>query len=188
LGVGLVIDILQPVSINRLNILFVPLLLLMALPIVWLAEWSRIALGAAVGALLVGFAAFTFVYHGPQFRRQLDAAFFTGLMPALEFAGRAAPDQSVPICVTSQPNMPYIFVLFVDPADPRAYLPTIVYSNPRAPIRTVEKLGRYSFGTQNCPEDARAVCVLHTGEAPLGGETYETTTFDSYTVYTPAAS
>jgi len=73
LGVGLVIGMLQPVNINRLNILFIPLLLLMALPIVWLAERSRIALGAAVGILLIGFAAFTLVYHGPQFRRQLDA-------------------------------------------------------------------------------------------------------------------
>jgi hypothetical protein len=180
--VSLLTGILQEVNVNRINLLFIPLLLCMAFPLEWLRKHLRILYFLAIFTLLIGFSFFTERYHGPDYRQQADRYFFTGLLPALEHAGRAV-DQ--PVCVTDRVNMPYIFVLFSDKPDPATYLKTIQYDDPYSSFRKVISLGRYTFGLANCPADPRTVYVLSGEDPPANGILFSETTYGRFQVYAP---
>lgn len=181
---SVMIGLLQPVNINRLNLIFIPLILCIALPLLWLAERWRMALVLIVGVFLIGFVAFTRDYHDAQYREQANRAFFTGLLPALELA-RQAGMSDTPICVTGSINMPYVFVLFSEQMNPADYLEEIKYLDPRAPFRQVRALGRYTFGRQHCLPDRRTIYILDE-EAPLYVDIqYTVSRFGNYAVYVP---
>jgi len=176
------IGLVQEVNINRLNLIFIPLLLSVAYT---LTSADRLFKGA--GALLtviflIGFAAFSYEYHGPKYQEQAKREFFDGLVPALDFARKAGDN---PICVTDHANMPYIFALFSDPMSPAEYLPTIEYSNPSAVFRPVRKLGRYTFGVDNCSRDPRTVFVVENETPPRLSISYSAHRFSRYQVLIP---
>ncbi len=180
----LILGVLEAVNIGRLNLIFIPLLFSIAAVLAWIAQRSKIGAGIAVFLFLLAFALFTRAYHGLQYRAIADREFSAGLLQAIDFASKQ-PDQ--PVCVTSSPNMPYIYVLFSQKLDPRVYLPTIKWINPHAPFRGVAHLGRYDFGLKNCSPDPRTVLVLaRDGETPpQNGVEYQPTTFTEFTVYSP---
>jgi len=181
---SLTIGILQPVNINRINLIFIPLIICMALPLVWLGERRRSALVLALCVLLVSFAAFTRDYHSDRYREQANQIFFTGLLPAVEFA-RQAGDIHNPICVTGSVQMPYIFVLFIEQMDPADYLRDIDYLDPHAPFRQVRALGRYTFGLENCLRDRRTIYVLNEERPPYLDIDHTDSSFGNYNVYVP---
>lgn len=182
LGVGLILGILQPVNINRINLLFIPLIFCVAYVLLWVADRSTPALMIAVAVFMTAFSFFTADYHGAQYRSAAGRDFFTGLLPAINFASQQGDKN---ICVTDAVNEPYIYVLFSQHLNPSVYLKDIVYLNPRAAAGQVRQLGRFSFGLDNCPQDAHTVYVL-SAETPPGGDiTYSLHNFGSFIVYIP---
>jgi len=184
LTASLTIGILQSVNINRISLIFIPLIICVAFPLFWLWERRRLALVLALCVFLVGFAYFTRDYHGDQYRRQAEQAFFAGLLPAVEFA-RQADDAHNPICVTGSVNVPYIFVLFVEQMNPADYLKDVDYLDPHAPFRQVRALGRYTFGLENCPLDRKTIYVLDGERPPYLDINYTVSSFENYNVYVP---
>ena len=182
LAVSLLIGVLQAVNVNRINLVFIPLLLCMACPLEWIRKRLKILYVLAVFSLLIGFSFFTDKYHGPDYRQQADNFFFTGLLPALDQA-RQFGDR--PVCVTDRVNMPYIFVLFSEKPDPATYLKTIQYDDPYSSFRKVIRLGRYTFGLANCLSDPRSVYVLSGEDPPANGIRYSGTSYTRFQVYSP---
>jgi predicted MFS family arabinose efflux permease len=189
---SLAAGILQPVNMNRMNLIFIPLIFCIALVLLWLGERMKMALVFAICAFVVAFAFFTRDYHGAAYRREADQAFFTGLLPALDFARQAGAtgatgETGAPVCVTGAVNMPYIFALFSEEMNPGAYLRDVDYVDPHAPFRQVRSFGRYAFGVENWPQaDRRAIYVLPVEEQPPdNGIIYTVTTFENYSVYMP---
>jgi hypothetical protein len=184
LAASLIVGTLQPVNTNRLNIIFIPLLLCMAAPLTWLWQRSGRALAAAVAVLLVCFVLFTRDYHGSKYRKEADRYFFSGVLAAVDFARHAGNGRN-PICISGSVDMPYVFALFVEQVSPSQYLSTVSYVDPHASFRQVRTLGRYSFG-QYCIREPRTIYVLGDGQLTppiVGGST---TTFGNYKVYVPA--
>ena len=67
---AVVIGIMQhPVNLNRINLIFIPLILFMAAVLAWLEENLKIAFIGAICALLVGFGFFNRDYHGEAYRQ-----------------------------------------------------------------------------------------------------------------------
>jgi len=182
LGASLATGIMEPVNIQRLNLIFIPLILCTAAFASWLYEHLRPLFIVGMCALGVGFLLFTRDYHGAGYLRKADPVFFSELLPALSYATEAG---SNPICVTDQVNMPYIFVLFEDPMNPGDYLSTIQYVNPQGEFRRVETLGRYAFGLDNCNASPTTIYVLASEQPPGGGAGYAVRKFGAYRVYTP---
>jgi 4-amino-4-deoxy-L-arabinose transferase-like glycosyltransferase len=172
----------QPVIINRINLIFIPLILCVAYAIYWLNDRYRAVLPAAVLVLLAVFVLFTRDYHGPVYRQEIGKEFYDGLLPALDFARQSGG----PVCVTDyKVYMPYIFVLFVEKMPPAQYLKQVEYVDPGQPLREVRSLGRYTFGVANCAPDSRMSFILFNQERmPVKGD-YRKTTFGNYIVYTP---
>jgi hypothetical protein len=178
LSIGLVIS----VNINRFGLVFIPLLLCISTLLVELGNRHRYVTIAALCALLIGFIAFTRDYHGGNYRREADKQFFSGLIPAFDFAHQASGS---PICVTDTVNMPYIFALFSEGTNPADYLDDVEYKDPAAAFREVRSLGRYRFGMDECPTDPKTIYILSGEPPPENGIDYKVTTFDTFKVYVP---
>jgi hypothetical protein len=185
LGSAMTLGILQQANINRIGLVFIPLLLATAALLDWLRRHFPVGLLLAILALLIGFALFTRDYHGPVYRNQVDGPFFTGFLDALNFAHEY---EDHPICVTTEVRMPYIFVLFVEKMDPAEYLPTIEYDDPHSAFRQPRFIGRYRFGLNKCLDHSAAmIYVLDQSETLPGADELEVKAFGNFRVYVPSS-
>jgi hypothetical protein len=183
LGSAMTLGLLQQANINRIGLVFIPLLLATAALLDWLRRHFAVGFSLAILALLIGFTLFTRDYHGPFYRDQVNGPFFTGFLDALDFA-HGYDDR--PICVTTEARMPYIFVLFVEKMDPAEYLPTIEYDNPRSSFRQPRFIGRYRFGLDRCLDhSAGTIYVLDQMETLPGAEEFDVKAFGNFRVYLP---
>jgi 4-amino-4-deoxy-L-arabinose transferase-like glycosyltransferase len=144
---AVILAALQPVNINRMNILFLPLVFFLAFGIRYIGRTREVflALLCLYGVSFVGFV-HAYVTRYPE---QAGPAFFAGLGEAIQDASRHTDG---PICVTSQINQPYIFVLFYEQIDPHLFLRTVQYENPGEEFQRVASFGRYVFGIERCRE------------------------------------
>jgi len=176
------IGALEEVNINRINILFIPLIMSMAVPLLWLEGRLRYMRWVLIALLLASFTAFTVDYHGSQNRQRLGVYYFAGLLPAIDSARQVT---DVPVCITGKVNMPYIDVLFEEPTPPAEFLKTVKYADAEAPFRFVTSFGRYSFGLDNCSKDPQTVFVLREETPPDKTISYQVESFGSFKVYKP---
>ena len=172
-------------NVNRLNMLFLPLVWYQAAGLMLLARGlGLLARGhgrvrpvlSALPALALALAAALMLryYVGPC-RDRLAPAFFDGLTEALACAA-AEPS---PVWVAEGVNMPYIFALFATKTPPSDFLAAVDYVDPSAAFRKVRSFGRFHFGEEP-PMDA--VRVYPSGQAE-GGEILGV--FGGYTVVKP---
>ncbi len=179
----LIFGVLQRVNINRINLIFIPLLLCTALAVDWIGMRWRILYAFGVAAFAIAFVWFTVIYHGPAYRTAIDRKFHKGLLPAIQYASSLTTG---PICVTDKIDMPYIFVLFAEQPDPFQVIHTIQYGDPSNDMYPVRSLTRYAFGAQNCVPSERLVYVWTTDEVPPHvGLRYRYEFFDNFVVYSP---
>ena len=182
LAACLVVGVLEPVNIGRINLIFIPLTFCIAALLNWISTRSRIGFWLAVSAFLVAFALFSREYHGQEYRAIADREFSAGLLPAIDFAARQGQGA---ICVTRKVNMPYIYVLFSQRLDPAGYLANVKYANPHGIFRQVSHLDRYNFGLNNCPDDEQTIYVLADEPPPQNGMRYGLSNFGHFAVYVP---
>jgi hypothetical protein len=183
LTASFILGVLYPININRINLIFIPLLLCMAIPIAWLGERMKIVQVTAIIALLIGFFFFTRDYHGDEYRSQIGGSFFTGILPALDSIHNKTDH---PICITGTINMPDIYVLVSEKLNPADYLKNIEYIDPpEASFRRIRSLGRYTFGLENCRNDLDTIYILKEEKPGNPNISYKVTQFNDYKVYLP---
>jgi len=182
-GASFLIGVIQEPNVNRLNIIFIPIILSIAYCLFWLNNFFKFVLPTSICLLLVGFILFTISYHGEPYRQQINYKFNAGLFSALELTKQF---ENNPICMTDKINMPYIFALFSEKSDPLNYLDTVKYVDPQAPLRQVASFGRYTFGWKNCIGSKSFVYLLRSDEIPPPlGERYKFEFFENFVVYYP---
>jgi hypothetical protein len=178
-----ILGVLQPVIINRINLIFIPLITCVTYFIYWLGQRYRIVLPVSVIVLLIAFGFFTKDYHGLAYRQEIGREFYEGLIPAIDFARQSGTG---PICVTTDKvYMPYIFVLYTEQIPPAEFIKKVDYIDPTQPLREVRSLGRYTFGLENCQDAAGTSFILFDNEKfPYKGN-YRKTSFGNYIAYSP---
>jgi hypothetical protein len=177
--------IIQPPTIHRINILFIPLILCVAVAVEWILR-PRAVLAVP---MILGIGAYAVLfwreYSGPDYRREIGWNFNNGLIPAVESV-KEYPQTAV--CITNEMSMPYIYVELADFRDPREWLATIRYEDADVKFRIVQHMGRYSFGIQNCPLDPKSIYILKNDQSlpeSLVDTEFETQEFRDYVVYFP---
>jgi hypothetical protein len=167
------------VNINRANIAMFPLVCCVAIAcgLLWRHRSIAIALSLLFGLSWIGFVS---NYFG-AYREQAAPAFFASFGEAIRHASAQTDGE---ICITSDVNMPYIFVLFANQEDPRTFYQTVRYENPGAEFQSVASFSRYRFGMQNCSRSAKVLLVTHDEEQRLGNEAFSAQRFERYTVLT----
>ncbi len=175
LAAAVVLAAVEPININRVNVVFIPIIFFVAVGIRTIAVQivpfavgsrptavARVVLAAFVAYYLVSFAYFTRAYFGASYRAQIGDAFFAHFGDAIN---RAASATTGPLCVTDHVNEPYIFVLFYRKLDPHLFEHTVQYENPGAEFQNVATFDRYTFGLDRCNPAITQGYVADEGEA-----------------------
>jgi len=158
---------------TRLNLAFLPWILLIADGIAFVAERSRRALAGVLSVFTLGAALFSAVYFHPDTVR-----FEVGFGEAIQ----AADAQEQPVFVAGK-AAEAMRVLFYTQMPPQEYLETVRYDNPYGEFRNEECFGKYTF-TPFLPTDEKLPCYvydhrLHT--FPFADE-YDITQYQWYAV------
>ena len=114
-------------NVNRLNIGLVPLVYCAVLGVSFFQDRLRIVFYGLVGLYAASFVAFTWTYF-TTYPAQVAPKFASSFTEAIVAASQ---DPHAKVCITSRIELPYIFVLFANKEDPREFLRTARYSNPR---------------------------------------------------------
>lgn len=168
------------VNVNRVNMLFLPLVYFQGVGLWTLGTWLRkpalLALPVLLAALL--FTRFFFT----DYAAQMAPVFYDGLCEAIEDAEKR--ESGTKFC-SYDVNMPYIFVLFETEMPVEQYRASVEYMNPGAAFEWVRAMEGWHFGYapngEHCaivrwdkvPDDYRiearygewCVCILVTDEA-----------------------
>lgn len=180
---SLIIGVMQPTNLNRINLIFIPLFLCVGLLWVKLEHYYQPVSLLAVSMFLIGFVAFTRAYHGEDFRKHASDYFHDGLIPALDAAKQV---ENVPVCVTGTLSNAYIYILYTEKMNPADYANTIQWIDASDPFRETHALDRYVFGLNYCPSDPKTIFVLSMKETPPdNGINYTIKTFSKYRLYIP---
>ena len=150
---GLAID----VNVNRVNTLWVPVVLLAALGVRWLCSFDARWLLAPLLVCAALFVRFT-GYYFTDYARQSRAHFGAGLEQAVD----AALAREGEIRVARGAN--YARVLFDSGQDPEEYRATVEYTNYPSAFLDVEGFGRFRFLTGLGEPDPACVYLVEDGD------------------------
>jgi hypothetical protein len=183
---SIAIGIIHPTNLTRLNLIFTPVLLCIALFVFELDQRLKYSLAVTVAALSVGFVFFTLAYHGEEYQKRAGSVFNSGIIPAVEYATEKGKSS---ICFTESTYSLYIYVLFTQKMNPAEYINDLEWSSPADPsdpARTPLQIGRYHFTLAACADDPDAAYILLLKETPPNKNIeYKSRQFDKFEVYLP---
>ncbi len=135
-------------NINRLNIIFPPLLYFAVFGIFYSYNYLKTKHKQQYQLLIIGiYSILFFLFTGYYFVFSIEKSkedFSYGLGNAIEYSEKTKP--KIPINITTNcVNMPYIYVCFYNKLNPELFRKTVVYEDNNAGFREVKKLGRYKF-------------------------------------------
>ncbi len=129
------------VNVNRINMIWLPLIYFSALGIELifrlLRRWSIVPLAGMLLCFLVFLSSYSTAFAGNG-----NVNFFPGLGSAI----RAAEDVGhETVYITDKVNQPYIFALFYTQTPPAEFVSTVVYRNPNSAFRRVDRFRGFEF-------------------------------------------
>lgn len=186
MAASIAIGVLHPVNLTRINLIFTPILLCLALLISELDKRLPQILPASVILLLFGFVLFNRAYHGEEYEKRASGIFNEGIIPAIEYA---AENGGSLICFTEQRYSLYIYVLLTQKYHPSDYvneLEWIAPEDPADPARTPRSLKQYRFRLDDCLSDPTAAYILTLKETPpISGIEFKEKKFSKFQVHLP---
>ena len=138
---GLLCAFLIRGNINRLNLLWLPLIYCSAvgfhLVLSRLGSWAALPAAGALACALVFGASYVRVFGGRG-----EVNFFPGLGEAVAYAETLDAET---VYVTDTVNQPYIFALFYAQTPPETFVSTVEYRNETAAFRQVKRFAGWEF-------------------------------------------
>ena len=145
------------VNINRINMIWLPLIYFSAVGSDWLfgllRRWSVVPLAGMLVCFLLFLGSYTAALGGAG-----NVNFFPGLGGAIRAAEATGAET---VYVTSKVNQPYIFALFYTETAPKDFVASVEYLNPNGAFRQVERFRGFEFRN----EAAADVSVLFRWQA-----------------------
>lgn len=183
---SIVVGILHPVNLTRLNIIFTPLLFSIAVFILWLDRRIPHMIPVTASVLMIGFIFFTQMYHGDEYRRRASGIFNEGIIPAIQYAMQNTDSM---ICFTEQRYSMYIYVLLTQRFHPSEYAGELEWTEPDDPLdsaRILRSLKQFRFKLDDCLDSPDAVYILTlTEEPPNTSIDYKDRKFEKFRVHLP---
>lgn len=185
---SLVVGIIHPVNLTRINIIFTPILFCVALLCIDLEKRLPQIIPAIVVAFSVAFIFFNRAYHGEEYRKVTSALFNEGIIPAIEYAVENSRPET-PICLTEEHYSLYIYVLLNQKYHPSEYVDDLEWidpADPADPARKLTALKNFRFTPDACLGDPNAVYILTLKESPPNTEIgYKEKKFVKFVVHLP---
>lgn len=149
---SLILGIFSNVNINRLNIIFFPLLILTMLGLYDVINMLNPEFRKNFKILLVGLYSTLFVFfiahYALIFNNKIKSQFAFGLGDAIQYAEKIDATSTIRL-TTHTINMPYIYVCFYNQINPIDFRETVIYEQNMDGFRIVEGFGRYIFSNNN---------------------------------------
>ena len=153
-----VLGITSHVNINRINIIFIPLLYFVIFGIFEVREMLNPALYKNYKNLLIGLYSVYFIllcgYYITFFNEKIKDEFSYGLEEAIQFADKINSTDSINI-TNNTIKMPYIYVCFYNKINPEEFRKSVIYDESSfvTGFRAVKKMGRYTFGNKTIADN-----------------------------------
>ena len=145
------------VNINRINMIWLPLVYFSAVGCDWLLRllrrWAVVPLAGMLVCFILFFSAYTGTLGGDG-----NMNFFPGLGGAIRAAEITGAET---VYITNVVNQPYIFALFYTETPPETFGESVVYRNPDGAFRQVERFRGFEFSDRAAAD----VLVLYPWEA-----------------------
>jgi len=171
LAVSVALGVVMEANINRINIIFLPMIFLTASGIYYLADFinSRFLSGKSLKSLLLiiviiymmNFGFFVKFYF-TDYQKIIGPVFYESFGEAINYAEKIRG--TAPVCVTPPINMPYISVLFYTKAPVDIFLRTVKYANPGAEFQWVASFSDYNFKREECSSEKKYVYIISNSE------------------------
>lgn len=180
---GFVLSLIIKQNINRLSVLFMPMVYFLGVGLHYLATHLREAFVIATAGIAV--AAGMFInYYFTDYADDTRVAFMNGYEDAAKYAASLESDQIY--CSYTGVNGPFILTLYFCQIPPEDFYSTVRYYDPNAEFRHAYSFGKYVF---TLPSDVNAdphrddVFVVNRSEVHLFNEEYfEVCYFDNFAV------
>lgn len=147
---AVVLGLTTHTNINRINIIFIPMLYFVVLGIYEISEKLQSGYQDKFRYFIGGYYILFFIlfvgYYFTEFNTEIKKQFSYGLGEAIQYAVKLDGNKTINI-TTNTVNMPYIYVCFYNQINPVFFRKNAVYSYNADEFRNVEKFGRYSFKT-----------------------------------------
>lgn len=183
---SLVVGIVHPVNLTRINLVFTPILFCIALLFIDLDKRLPQIVPIAVVAFSFAFILFNRAYHGAEYRKVTSALFNEGIVPAIEYAAERSDSL---ICLTDEHYSLYIYVMLTQKFDPSEYVDELKWidpEDPADPARKLVSLKQFRFTPDACLGDPRAAYILTLRESPPNPEIeYKEKRFVKFVVHLP---
>ncbi|MDP1545143.1 MAG: glycosyltransferase family 39 protein [Anaerolineales bacterium] len=183
---SILVGIVHPINLTRLNIIFTPILFSIAIFILWLDKRIPHIIPVTVSVLMIGFIFFTQAYHGEEYRKRASGIFNEGIIPAIQYAVQNSDSL---ICFTEERYSFYIYVLLTQRFHPSEYvddLDWIAPEDPADPARTPRALKQFRFKLNDCLDYPDAVYILTLREEPPNTIVdYRDRKFEKFRVHLP---
>ncbi|MGI5970394.1 MAG: ArnT family glycosyltransferase [Oscillospiraceae bacterium] len=174
---------LTEVNINRMNMVYMPLLIFAGIG-AWRCAFilKKLLKGPAAAllpaALYVAAGAFFAFFYFHNFNAIIGKTFFEGFSEAVRYAETLGKDR---VYITDSVNMPYIYVLLENRIAPSEFIETVEYINPDGAFRWVRRFGKYEFGRSFDHQAPGTVYIVESGE-DAGFEAWHGIEFGYYRV------
>lgn len=153
---GIAVGALINVNINRVNVLFLPLIIVAAHGMVLLFDYIHPkTIVIPVVAYLLCFAGFEKEYFS-TYRNIIGNRFGEGIESAIAFVNQEAKDRNVVV----DPDISYPKVLFLGAVDLDSYLSTVKYRNFPSAFLYVDSFDKYSFESSMEQDRANAIYLM----------------------------
>jgi hypothetical protein len=174
---ALLLGLLIKVNVNRVNILFFPLILLAARGLDWLCGRWKPLLGAVLAVYLLFFSCFE-AYYFTDYRRTMDYNFGEGLEEALA----AVPDDGSDVYISD--TVKYPRVLFYTQTPTERFRESVIYKHYPAAYLDAVSFDRWRFGINTQQLDSSTVYILSPWDdsTPFIDAGYTLTRYGIYTV------
>ncbi len=176
---ALLLGALVEVNVNRVNLLFIPLVLLAGLGLGWLWERRRAWAAPFAAVYLLLFVCFQ-TYYFTGYRQEIGRSFGEGLEQALA----AAETCEGTVCISESVYYPQVLFFTRTPAD--EFRATVEYRAYPAAYLQARSFGRFVFGFDPAAPDRERTYILDlwADKAPFVNEGFTLRSFGNYTLAT----
>jgi len=140
LVLAIVLALVINININRINMIFFPLIFAATLGIAEIQKYVKSFVPVMASLIIITTAAFVNVYF-TSFNKNNQYMYFNLYDKAIEYAVQNNPSNST--IYISGVNAPYVFALYATKMPPQKFVNSVVYANPNAEFRHVLRFDRF---------------------------------------------
>jgi len=137
---AIVLALVINININRINMIFFPLIFSATLGIAEIQKHVKAFVSVLASLIIITAAAFTNVYF-TSFNQDNQYMYFNLYDKAIEYAVQNSSSNST--IYISGVNAPYVFALYATKMQPQRFKNTVIYANPNGEIRHVLRFDRF---------------------------------------------